>query len=87
VRGALFAEGGQQPIYTRNILNDTGDASVNLSRLPGSPGVNGRGSLVVFTFQAVGKGTTQVRLPELNLRNSQMQAIAASPPVLTVTVQ
>jgi general secretion pathway protein D len=86
-RGGLFAAGGQQPIFTRNIRNEDGEASVMLSRLPGTQGVSGNGALVVLRFQAVGSGETQVTAPEISLRNSQMQASPVAAPIMRVTVK
>jgi len=87
VRGNLMASDGQTPLFSRNIRNDAGEASILLSRLPGTPGVNGSGGLVSLMFQVVGKGTTEVRLTELTLRNSQMQTLSAAPPVARVVVE
>lgn len=86
-RGGLFAAGGQQPIFTRNIRNEDGEASVMLSRLPGTQGVSGNGALVVLRFQAVGSGETQVTVPEISLRNSQMQSSPVAAPAMRVTVK
>lgn len=86
-RGTFFVANGQPAIFTRNILNDTGDASVILNRMPGSRGVSGTGSLVNLIFQAVAAGTTQVTLSEITVRNSEMQPVAVEPPVLSVTIQ
>ncbi len=85
--GGLLAGGGQQPIFTRNIRNDSGEADVVLTRLPGAGGASGSGSLVTLVFLAIGKGATQVTLPEVNLRNSQMQPVTAAPPVLNITIR
>jgi len=87
VRGGLLGGDGQSPIFSRNIRNDAGEATVVLNRLPGSPGVSGSGGLVTLMFQAVGKGSTEVRLAEVTLRNSQMQAMKADAPVAAVTVE
>ncbi len=85
--GNLLSGDGKQIIFTRNILNDTGDATVNLNRMPGSGGISGSGPLAVLTFQAVGRGSTVVTFPQLTMRDSQLQVIAAEPPQLTVTVK
>jgi general secretion pathway protein D len=87
IRGNLMAGDGQTPIFSRNIRNDAGEATIVLNRLPGSPGVNGSGGLVTLMFQVVGKGSTDVRITELTLRNSQMQPLSAAPPVANVTVE
>jgi general secretion pathway protein D len=87
VRGPLFSSDGQQAIFTKNILNDSGTAAVQLSRFPGSPGVTGDGTLVTLNFQAVGKGTTSITLPNVNVKNTQGATIAAGTPQASVTVK
>ncbi|MCW5977825.1 MAG: hypothetical protein KIT09_07090 [Bryobacteraceae bacterium] len=86
-RGSFLSGDGQQVIFTRNILNDTGDASVILNRLPGSRGVSGTGPLVTLTFQVVGQGSSQVTVPEISIRDSQMQLMPAPAPTLTIEAQ
>ena len=87
VRGDFFSRDGQQPLFTKNILNDTGTATIQLNRLAGTPGVTGSGVLVTLNFQAVGKGTTAVTISNLSVSNSQGQAIASGTPQLTVNVK
>jgi general secretion pathway protein D len=86
-RGNLLSGDGQQPIFTRNIRNEAGEANILLNRLPGTPGVSGSGALVTLVFQAVGKGSTQVTVPALQLRDSQMQPVGVTLPALPVTVE
>jgi general secretion pathway protein D len=87
LRGAMFSADGQQPIFTRNIRNDTGEAIITHSRLPGSPGLSGAGTLVTLVFQTVGRGSTSIQLTELNLTNSKMQPITVAPPPLAVEIR
>lgn len=87
IRGDFLSSDGQQPVFTKNVMNDTGTATVQLSRQPGTPGVNGSGVLVTLTFQAVGKGSTPVFIPNLSVRNSQGQSVADGSPRMTVNVQ
>ncbi len=88
VPGSLLTSDGK-PILppSKNILNDTGEASVTLSRAPGAGGVSGSGTLVTFVFQAVGKGATTVSLTGMTMQDSKNQQIQAAPPQLTVTVR
>jgi general secretion pathway protein D len=88
VPGSLLTSDGK-PILppSKNILNDTGEATVTLSRAPGAGGVSGSGTLVTFVFQAVGKGTTTVSLSGMTMRDSKLQQIQAATPQLTVTVR
>jgi hypothetical protein len=87
VRGNLLTSDGQQVAFSKNVLNDTGEATVNVSRFPTTGGVSGSGSLVTFVFQAVGRGDTIVTAPQLTLRNSQSQPILTAAPQLSVSVK
>jgi general secretion pathway protein D len=87
VRGEFFSSDGQQPIFTKNILNDGGVASIQLSRIPGTAGMAGNGTLVTLSFQAIGKGTAQVTVTFLGVKNSQGQDVPATPPQLTVNIR
>ena len=85
--GDFFSQNGRQPVFTKNILNDTGDAIIQLNRPPGSPGVGGSGTLVTLDFQAVARGATVVTIPNLAVRNAQGAVVSNSTPQLTVTVK
>jgi general secretion pathway protein D len=86
-RGDLLARDGQQPLLTRSIQGDAGEVAINLTRLPGSGGVTGSGSLMTFTFEAIAPGTATVTLTDLAFTNSQMQPIAAAAPKLMVAIK
>ena len=86
-RGALLASDGQQVVFTKNIMNDSGTATVNLNRLPGSKGVTGSGTLVTLSFQAVGRGTTTVSIPNLTVRDSQGATLTTANPTVTVNIR
>jgi general secretion pathway protein D len=85
--GALLSGDGRPVIFTRNILNDTGDATVNLNRTPGTGGVSGSGSLAVLTFQAVKSGKATVTFSELAPRDARLQPVAAGIPQAVVTIR
>jgi hypothetical protein len=85
-RGNLLSQDGQQVVFSRNLMNDTGDAIINLNRFPGTGGVSGAGTLAILTFQATGKGTTTVTLPGFTPRNSQLQPVPAITPPLVVQI-
>jgi hypothetical protein len=77
---------GQTPNLIKDIRNDTGEATVTISRAAGAGGVTGSGVLLTLLFQAVGKGTTQVTFPEFALKDAQMQPLPVSPAALAITV-
>lgn len=87
VRGNLLTSDGQQVAFSKNILNDTGEATINISRFPSTGGVSGAGSIVTLVFQGVGRGDTVVTVPDLTLRNSQSQPILTATPQLAVNVK
>ncbi|MGC9971903.1 MAG: cohesin domain-containing protein [Bryobacteraceae bacterium] len=85
--GGLLSSDGQKIIFTRNILNESGDATVNLNRMPGTSGIGGSGVLATFTFQAVKPGATVVTFSELTARNSQLQPIQAAIPQTSLVIK
>jgi len=85
--GDYLSKGGQQPVFTKNILNDTGVAVIQLNRPPGSRGVGGSGTLVTLNFQAVARGATVVTVPHLAVRNAHGAVVSNSTPQLNVTVK
>jgi general secretion pathway protein D len=85
--GLLTSDGKPLLPMSKNIMNDTGEVSVTVSRAPGAGGVSGSGTLVTFVFQAAAKGTATVSLPDFALRDSKLQQIPGAPAPLTVTVR
>ena len=85
--GNLLSSDGQKAIFTRNILNDTGDATVNLSRMPDAGGIGGSGVLAVFSFQAIAPGACMVTFSELTARNSKLLPIQAAIPQASVLIK
>ena len=86
-RGDFLSTDGQIPVFTKNIQNDNGTATINLNRQPGTSGSNGSGVLVTMILQGVGKGVTNVTIPNLNVRNSAGQVVATGSPSIAITVK
>lgn len=86
-RGGFLAGDGREVLFTRNILNDTGDVSVNLSRMPGNAGVSGSGTLVTLIFEVIGKGVTTVSAPQFTVQDSRAQTILTASPQVAITVK
>jgi general secretion pathway protein D len=85
--GDFFSKDDRPPVFTKNIMNDTGAAIIQLNRPPGSHGAGRSGTLVTLTFEAVARGTAVVQIPHLAVRNAQGAIISNSTPQLTVTVK
>jgi general secretion pathway protein D len=85
--GDLLAQGGAVPLLTKNIQNESGTASVQVSRQPGLKGAIGSGALATFTFSAVAPGETQIMAPNIAVRNSQGQPAGNGVSSLTVRIK
>jgi general secretion pathway protein D len=85
--GDIFSRGGGGATSTKDIQNDTGEASITIERLPGAAAVNGPGTLAVLTFTAIGSGQAPVTIEEVGLKDSQSQPVAASTASLGVQIQ
>jgi general secretion pathway protein D len=72
-----FLGQGQAVQLTKNIQNDSGLATVQIVRSPGSPGVSGMGVLVNLIFQSVNRGSTEVLIPNVRVTNTQGQVLAS----------
>ena len=84
---ALLIKDGSVNPPTLDIRNDSGEATIEMSRAAGAAGVNGSGPLMQLTFSAVGKGSTSIAVTEVNLRNSKKEAVGATAPSAVVNVQ
>jgi general secretion pathway protein D len=72
---------------SKNILNDSGQADMSVTRGPTDGGVSGGGTLFTVVFQAVARGNTNVTLSSVALTASTGQpinAVAATPLVVNV---
>jgi general secretion pathway protein D len=87
VAGEMIGRNGPQLMPSRNVLNDAGTVTASVSRDPASGGISGSGSVLTFIFQAIGRGSTTVTVPQLTLTGSTGQPITASAPSLTVNVR
>jgi hypothetical protein len=70
----------------KDIRNEVGEATLTVARAPGTKGISGTGSVLMLNFTAVGKGAGSIALPEFNLKNSELQPVAATPGELPVKV-
>ena len=64
-----------------------GTITLNASRPPGAPGVNGAGVVCVLTFQAKAAGDSTISITRAGAMNSAQRPIAAQPSQTKITVQ
>ncbi|BDC48859.1 hypothetical protein F183_A11750 [Bryobacterales bacterium F-183] len=79
-QGDLMTRDGMRTTLSKDIRNDTGEATISVSRNPGAAGVSGSGGIVSLRFTALGRGNSTVIIEQIGLQNSQQQGIAAAPP-------
>ncbi len=87
ISGDLIKQNGPELIPSRNILNDSGNATIGIARDPSSGGVSGTGGLLTVVFQAVAPGSSTVTAPQFTMTGTAGQSIAAAAPVLTINVK
>jgi general secretion pathway protein D len=85
--GPLMSADGQKINFSESTMNDTGDATVTLNRLPGTGAVKGTGAILNLTFQSIGRGTSPVAVTDAGVKDAQMQPIPVSAPSMTIIVQ
>jgi general secretion pathway protein D len=85
--GDLIRRNGPDLVPSRNVLNDSGDATIGIARDPASGGISGSGSVLTIVFQAVGKGPTTLTVPRFTMTGSAGQPIPAQAPALAINVK
>ena len=83
----LLGQNGNVNPPSLDIRNDSGEATVGLSRAALAGGVNGSGALMQLTFTAVGKGATAISVTDVHLTDSKQQPINVVAPSVPVSVQ
>lgn len=83
----MLSRGGVRVETVKDIRNDAGEATLTISRPPGSAGISGAGTLAVLNFVAVGKGSSSVTVVEPMLKNSKQQSLSVKASQLPVTVK
>ncbi len=71
----------------KDVRNDAGEATLNVSRTAGGAGVSGSGPVAVLNFVAVARGKGSVTVTEMGLKNSQSQAVPVQLGSVSVAVQ
>lgn len=86
LQGEMLSREGQRVIFSKDIRNDSGEATITLKRLPGAPGVSGQGTLLSFVFMAIGRGSGVVQFEDGAFKNAQMQPINVQPTQVGVLI-
>ena len=84
--GELLSRNGGAVSSIKDVRNDAGEATINVTRAAG-PGISGSGPVAVLNFVAVAPGKGSVTVTEMGLKNSQSQAVPVSLGSVSVAVQ
>jgi len=85
--GDLLSRDGGRLTTVKDIRNDSGEAILTITRLPGAGGLSGTGSLATLNFMAVGTGSGMISVTEAGLKNSQLQPLPVTMGSAKVTIQ
>ena len=88
IRKGTFLEGDEQDlIFSKNIRHVVGQAAVNISRFPGTGGLDGSGVVVTLVFEGVAAGTSDLRVVSSGARDGERKLLQIKSAQATVTVQ
>ncbi len=86
-RGTFLQGDGQDLIFSKNIRQRVGLAAVNISRFPGTGGVDGGGLLVKLVFEGVARGRSDVKVTPTGARDAERKPLKVAPGQISVRVR
>jgi general secretion pathway protein D len=88
VRHGSFLSGGTQEIaIVQRVDKEHGQAIISATRQPNTPGVSGTGTLLGVVVKALGPGTTNLSIVQINAKDSQQKTIPLVTGEATLRVQ
>jgi general secretion pathway protein D len=88
VRHGGFLSGGTQEIaIVQRVDKEHGQAIISATRQPNTPGVSGSGTLLGVVVKAVGAGTSNLSIVQINAKDSQQKPIPLVTSEATIRVQ
>ena len=88
VRHGGFLSGGTQEIaIVQRVDKEHGQAIISATRQPNTPGVNGTGTLLGVVVKALGPGTSNLSIVQVNAKDSQQKPIPLITGEATLHVQ
>jgi general secretion pathway protein D len=85
--GDLLSRSGGAVSSIKDIRNDAGEATLNVSRAAGGTGVSGSGPVAILNFVSVARGMGAVTVTEMGLKNPQLQPLPVALGSVSVAVQ
>ncbi len=85
--GELLTRDGGRITSVKDIRNDTGQATLSITRPAGAAGINGSGTVATLTFVSMGAGSGSVTVSEMGLMDTQNRAQPVMLGAVPVAVQ
>lgn len=85
--GELLKGGGAKIATVREIRNESGEATLSVTRAPDAGGVTGSGPVAMFNFSAIGRGTGAISIADASVKNTQSQSEATELASVPITVE
>ena len=83
-----FLEGDESDlIFSKNIRNEVGQAAVNISRFPGTGGVDGEGLVISLQVEGVAAGSARLRVIPTGARDGESKPLQIESAEAQVAVQ
>ena len=87
VAGGDFLSRDQQAVALVHRDDGPGNITINASRPPGAPGVNGAGVVCVLSFEAKAQGSATINISRPGALDSKQQPVLAQGASLSVSVK
>jgi len=85
--GAFLSGGTQEIAIVSRVDKEHGQAIISATRQPNTPGVDGSGTLMGLVIKAIGPGTSNLSIVQINAKDSQQRPIALVTSEATLQVQ
>jgi len=86
-QGGFLSGGTQEIALVQQINKERGQAIISATRQPNTPGVSGSGTLLGVKIRAIGPGSSNVTIVQVNAKDSQQRPIQLVTSEATVQVR
>src|SRR5467141_1259467 len=85
--GGFLSGGTQEIAIVQQVFKEKGQAIISATRQPNTPGVSGSGTLIGIVVKALGPGSSNLSIVQVNAKDSQQKLIPLITSEATVQVQ
>jgi general secretion pathway protein D len=85
--GGFLSGGTQEIAIVQQVFKDKGQAIISATRQPNTPGVSGSGTLIGIVVRALGPGSSNLSIVQVNAKDSQQKLIPLVTSEATLQVQ